>query len=73
MSRIGTAERSTAETSVRVRVELDGSGTADVGSGIGFFDHMLTLLARHALIDLEVHAQGDTHVDEHHTVEDVGL
>jgi imidazoleglycerol-phosphate dehydratase len=73
MSRSGTAERSTAETSVRVKLELDGSGSAEVETGIGFFDHMLTLLARHALIDLEVHAQGDTHVDEHHTVEDVGL
>lgn len=73
MSRSGTAERSTAETSVRVRLELDGSGSAEVETGIGFFDHMLTLLARHALVDLEVQARGDTHVDEHHTVEDVGL
>ena len=73
MSRPGTAERSTAETSVRVSLELDGSGTAEVATGIGFFDHLLTLLARHSLIDLEIAAEGDTHVDEHHTVEDVAL
>jgi imidazoleglycerol-phosphate dehydratase len=73
MSRVGTAERSTAETSVQVRVDLDGSGTHVISSGIGFLDHMLTLLARHSLIDLEVRAKGDVHVDEHHTVEDVGL
>lgn len=73
MSRPGTAERSTAETSVRVSLELDGTGASEVATGIGFFDHLLTLLARHSLIDLEVAADGDTHVDEHHTVEDVAL
>ncbi|HEX5396496.1 MAG TPA: imidazoleglycerol-phosphate dehydratase HisB [Candidatus Limnocylindria bacterium] len=73
MSRQGTAERSTAETSVRVSLELDGRGVAEVATGIGFFDHLLTLLARHSLIDLEVAAQGDLQVDEHHTVEDVAL
>lgn len=73
MSRIGTAERATTETSVRVRVDLDGSGTAVVETGLGFLDHLLTLLARHALLDLTVSASGDLHVDEHHTVEDVGL
>ncbi len=72
-SRVGTHERSTAETSVRARVDLDGHGDADVRTGIGFFDHLLVLLARHALFDLEVEASGDLHVDEHHTVEDVGL
>lgn len=73
MSRVGTAERTTAETSVRARLDLDGHGTAEVATGIGFFDHLLTLLARHALLDVEVKASGDLHVDEHHTVEDVGL
>ena len=73
MSRAGSAERTTAETSVRVSLDLDGSGTAAVETGLGFLDHLLTLLARHALLDLEVSAQGDLHVDEHHTVEDVGL
>jgi imidazoleglycerol-phosphate dehydratase len=73
MSRTGSAERTTAETSVRVRLDLDGHGSATVETGIGFFDHLLTLLARHALLDLEVRAEGDLHVDEHHTVEDTGL
>lgn len=73
MSRIGTAERRTAETSVQVKVELDGSGQSTISTGIGFFDHLLELLARHALLDLELTAEGDLHVDEHHTVEDAGL
>jgi imidazoleglycerol-phosphate dehydratase len=73
MSRVGSAERVTAETSVRVRLDLDGSGQATVETGIGFLDHLLGLLARHALLDLEVDARGDLHVDEHHTVEDVGV
>jgi imidazoleglycerol-phosphate dehydratase len=73
MSRIGTAERSTSETTIRVRVDLDGSGLAEIATPIGFLDHLLTLLARHALIDLEVEATGDVHVDEHHTVEDTAL
>ncbi len=73
MSRTGSVERTTAETSVQVRLDLDGTGSANVETGIGFFDHLLTLLARHALVDLEVRATGDLHVDEHHTVEDTGL
>jgi imidazoleglycerol-phosphate dehydratase len=73
MTRIGAAERSTAETTIRVRVDLDGSGGAEVRTPIGFLDHLLTLLARHAMIDLEVTASGDVHVDEHHTVEDTAL
>jgi imidazoleglycerol-phosphate dehydratase len=73
MTRSGTAERRTAETSVQVSLDLDGSGTAEIATGIGFLDHMLTLLSRHSLIDLEVRASGDVEVDEHHTVEDVGL
>jgi imidazoleglycerol-phosphate dehydratase len=73
MSRIGTAERTTAETSIRVRIELDGRGRVSVETPIGFLDHLLTLIGRHALVDLEVHASGDVQVDEHHTVEDTAL
>ncbi|MDQ3690820.1 MAG: imidazoleglycerol-phosphate dehydratase [Chloroflexota bacterium] len=73
MSRSGTAERTTAETSINVRIELDGTGQVDVHTPIGFLDHLLTLLGRHALVDLEVRATGDVHIDEHHTVEDTAL
>jgi len=73
VSRVGEAVRETSETSVRVRVDLEGRGRSEIDTGIGFLDHMLELLARHALLDLEVRAEGDLHVDEHHTVEDVGL
>jgi imidazoleglycerol-phosphate dehydratase len=73
MTRSGEAARRTRETEVRVRLELDGGGRAQVRTGIGFFDHMLETLARHALYDLEVAASGDLHVDQHHTVEDVGI
>ena len=73
MSRAGEARRKTKETEVRVRVDLDGSGRAEVKTGIGFFDHMLEALARHAPYDLEIAATGDLHVDAHHTVEDVGI
>jgi imidazoleglycerol-phosphate dehydratase len=73
MSRSGTAERATAETSIRARIDLDGSGMVSVATPIGFLDHLLTLFARHALVDLEVQATGDVHVDEHHTVEDTAL
>jgi imidazoleglycerol-phosphate dehydratase len=73
MNRSGAASRKTAETDVRVHIVLDGSGRAEARTGIGFFDHMLEALARHALFDLEVHARGDLHVDAHHTVEDVGI
>ncbi len=73
MPRIGTIDRQTRETHVRVELNLDGNGQARVATGIGFFDHMLELMARHALWDLQVQAQGDLQVDSHHTVEDVGL
>ncbi len=73
MTRTGSAERSTAETTIRIRVDLDGTGVATIATPIGFLDHVLTLFARHALIDLEVDATGDTQVDEHHTVEDTAL
>jgi imidazoleglycerol-phosphate dehydratase len=71
--RIGEIRRTTKETDLHVRVELDGRGTTDVHTGIGFFDHMLDALARHALLDLTVEAQGDLQVDGHHTVEDTGI
>ncbi len=65
--------RNTAETALSVKLDLDGSGRHDNATGIGFFDHMLDQLARHALFDLEVRATGDLHIDDHHTVEDVGI
>ncbi len=65
--------RNTKETQIRVRVDLDGSGAAKLATGIGFFDHMLDQVARHGLIDLEVQAKGDLHIDGHHTVEDTGI
>ncbi|HEY8418404.1 MAG TPA: imidazoleglycerol-phosphate dehydratase HisB [Limnochordales bacterium] len=71
--RRGEVTRRTAETDIRLVLELDGRGRAAVETGIGFFDHVLTAWARHGLFDLEVHAQGDLHVDGHHTVEDTGL
>ena len=73
MPRIGTAERKTEETHVRVRLELDAEGRAEVKTGVGFFDHLLHLLAHHSDMDLTVEAEGDLHVDDHHTVEDAGL
>jgi len=73
MARIGRVERETGETFVRVSLDLDGSGQAEVSTGVGFFDHVLHLLAHHTGIDLEVEAKGDTWVDDHHTVEDTGL
>lgn len=71
--RVAAVERVTGETSVSVRVALDGVGQADIATGVGFFDHMLTLLAHHSLIDLAIQASGDTHVDDHHVTEDVGI
>jgi imidazoleglycerol-phosphate dehydratase len=65
--------RKTAETQITVRVDLDGTGQAKLATGIGFFDHMLDQIARHGLIDLDIQAQGDLHIDGHHTVEDVGI
>lgn len=71
--RCAEVTRNTAETRITVRVNLDGSGQANLRTGIGFFDHMLDQIARHALIDLDVAADGDLHIDGHHTVEDVGI
>jgi imidazoleglycerol-phosphate dehydratase len=65
--------RTTSETAISVSLSLDGSGTAKISTGIGFFDHMLDQLARHSLIDMTVRATGDLHIDDHHTVEDVGI
>lgn len=65
--------RETGETKIHLRLNIDGSGQAKIDTGVGFFDHMLTLLAKHGLIDLSVDAKGDLHVDPHHTVEDVGI
>jgi imidazoleglycerol-phosphate dehydratase len=73
MGRTAQIQRVTGETRVELAIDLDGSGRADLATGVGFFDHMLTLLARHSLIDLRVRAEGDLHVDAHHTVEDVGI
>jgi imidazoleglycerol-phosphate dehydratase len=70
--RVATVERNTKETQVSGRVDLDGSGNADVSTGIGFLDHMLEQLAKHSLIDLSLHAVGDLHIDSHHTTEDTG-
>ena len=71
--RQATVKRNTRETTIELSVDLDGSGTADVETGVGFFDHMLDQIGRHAMIDLRVRAHGDLQVDDHHTVEDTGL
>ncbi len=71
--RIAEVSRNTAETKITVRVNLDGTGQANLSTGIGFFDHMLDQIARHGLIDLDIHAEGDLHIDGHPTVEDVGI
>jgi imidazoleglycerol-phosphate dehydratase len=71
--RTARVQRETGETKISLTVELDGTGKSNVATGIGFFDHMLTLLAKHSLIDLTIEARGDLHVDAHHTVEDVGI
>ena len=73
MPRKATIKRQTAETKIELTLNLDGKGQADVKTGVGFFDHMLTLLAKHAAVDLKVKAKGDLEVDQHHTVEDVGI
>jgi imidazoleglycerol-phosphate dehydratase len=73
MPRTAAISRDTSETKIRLSLDLDGTGKADVRTGVGFFDHMLTLLAKHSLFDLSVQADGDLHIDAHHTVEDVGI
>jgi imidazoleglycerol-phosphate dehydratase len=71
--RSATIKRKTKETDIEVAVNLDGSGVAEISTGIGFFDHMLDLLARHSRIDMKIKAVGDLHIDDHHTTEDVGI
>ncbi|MDR2757630.1 MAG: imidazoleglycerol-phosphate dehydratase HisB [Planctomycetaceae bacterium] len=71
--RIATINRNTKETQISLTLNLDGNGTSAISTGVGFFDHMLTLFAAHAMLDLNIDAQGDLHVDGHHTVEDVGI
>ncbi|MBK6614328.1 imidazoleglycerol-phosphate dehydratase HisB [Ottowia sp.] len=71
--RTAEVSRDTAETKITVRIDLDGTGQSRLATGIGFFDHMLDQIARHGMIDLDVRAQGDLHIDGHHTVEDVGI
>ncbi|HEX4509871.1 MAG TPA: imidazoleglycerol-phosphate dehydratase, partial [Burkholderiaceae bacterium] len=71
--RTATVQRDTKETQIRVSVNLDGTGVSKLETGIGFFDHMLDQIARHGLIDLDIKAVGDLHIDGHHTVEDVGI
>lgn len=71
--RTAEVSRNTAETQITVKLNLDGTGKASLSTGIGFFDHMLDQIARHGLIDLDIQAQGDLHIDGHHTVEDVGI
>jgi imidazoleglycerol-phosphate dehydratase len=71
--RKGAVSRRTKETSIEVGLDLDGTGVSEISTGVGFFDHMLDQLARHSLIDMTIRAEGDRHVDDHHTVEDVGI
>lgn len=73
MSRNSSVERNTKETQIKINLNLDGTGISKLESGIGFLDHMLDQIARHGLIDLEVQAKGDLHIDAHHTVEDIGI
>jgi imidazoleglycerol-phosphate dehydratase len=73
LARTGRAERTTKETSVLVEIGLDGTGQADIATGVGFYDHMLDQLARHGLFDLTVKTEGDLHIDSHHTIEDTSL
>ena len=73
MTRTATRTRTTNETQITLTLNLDGTGTHDMATGIGFFDHMLDQLAKHSLIDMKIDAKGDLHIDDHHTVEDVGI
>jgi imidazoleglycerol-phosphate dehydratase len=73
MPRTAQIDRQTAETNIHLELDLDGSGRCQVASGVGFLDHMLTLLAKHAAVDLVVRCEGDLQVDQHHTVEDIGI
>lgn len=72
-SRTASVDRQTAETKISLKLDIDGTGSSEIDTGVGFLDHMLTLFAKHGLFDLEVHCQGDTHIDAHHTTEDIGI
>ncbi|MCW4458249.1 imidazoleglycerol-phosphate dehydratase HisB [Microbacterium sp. MPKO10] len=72
-SRVARVQRETSESSIDLRIDLDGSGTSDISTSVPFFDHLLTAFAKHSLTDLTVRATGDTHIDVHHTVEDIGI
>ena len=71
--RTATINRETAETKIKLSIDLDGAGTAQIDSGCGFLDHMLTLFAKHGRFDITLSCEGDTYVDDHHTVEDIGI
>ena len=71
--RKASIKRSTAETQIELDLNIDGTGVSHIDTGVGFFDHMMTLLAKHAMFDLSIKAKGDTHIDAHHTVEDIGI
>lgn len=73
MSRTASIDRKTAETQIELQLNLDGSGQAEIQTGVGFLDHMLELFTKHGALDLKIHAKGDLHVDQHHTVEDTGI
>ena len=73
MTRTAAITRTTSETAITLRLDLDGAGVSTIATGVGFLDHMLTAFARHALFDLDVQAKGDLHIDDHHTTEDVGI
>jgi len=73
MTRVGRVERATKETKITVEIDLDGTGTTDIATGVAFFDHMLDAFGKHGAFDLVVHADGDTHIDVHHTVEDTAI
>lgn len=73
MSRTASLSRNTNETRIAVTIDVDGTGRADIATGVGFFDHMLDQLCRHSLIDMTIKAEGDLHIDDHHTVEDTGI
>ena len=73
LSRTAKIHRKTSETDIRLTLDVDGKGKADVRTGVGFFDHMLTAFARHSICDLKLRCKGDLHIDAHHTVEDCGI
>ncbi|MBN9038344.1 MAG: imidazoleglycerol-phosphate dehydratase, partial [Rhizobiales bacterium] len=72
-ARRASVERKTKETAISVAVDIDGTGRSEISTGVGFFDHMLEQLSRHSLIDMTIRAEGDLHIDDHHTVEDTGI